>query len=100
MAYKSRGEKKAYRAGLLTGLRRKKRTTGRRRLSKRSHSRILPFTTDKRGRINGYNPKYPHKEPDMFIEHAMMQNELFGDFDYDSKGRIKGSYIDGRFEPD
>ena len=22
------------------------------------------------------------------------------DFDYDSRGRIKGSYIDGRFEPD
>ena len=63
-------------------------------------SRFVPFRTDKKGRVNGYNPKYPHKKPDMFIERKMMQNELFGDFDYDSKGRIKGSYIDGRFEPD
>ena len=47
----------------------------------KSKPRTAPFTTDKKGRINGYNPKYPHKGPDMFIEHAMMRNELFGDFD-------------------
>ena len=49
----------------------------KKKASNRSHSRTLPFTTDKRGRINGYNPKYPHKKPDMFIEEAMMKNEFF-----------------------
>lgn len=100
MAYKSKREKKAYRVGLLTGLRRKKRTTGtkknvqkkkkygtkRRRLSKddskekkvsNPNPRTAPFTTDKKGRINGYNPKYPHKEPDLFIESVLLKRELF-----------------------
>lgn len=54
----------------------KRRLTSRKKVSK-SQPRTAPFTTDKKGRINGYNPKYPHKEPDLFIESALLKRELF-----------------------
>lgn len=77
--------------------------------SRRSRSDTRKFDNDgqwrvdKYGRITGYGKNYRSSEPDMFVEESIAKNAVYDPtlfFDYDDKGRIKGAWIDGRFEPD
>ena len=87
MAYKTKKEKQAYRHGLLTGLA---------RLKKR-HKKV----SKKRSRPSARNNPFGMTYEQMLREDAQRKREFLGDFEYDSRGRIKGSYTpDGRFEPD
>lgn len=91
MAYKTKAEKRAYKTGLLNGLKRSKKKPGsKQRRNARKPRKYNPLA---------YRPDMSHDEL-MFAEHARQQMDLLG-FDYDSRGRIKGSYTpDGFFEPD
>lgn len=87
MAYKTKKEKQAYRHGLLTGLKRAKKRPKK--------------VTKKRSRLNAKNNPFGMTYAQMLREDAQRKREFLGDFEYDSRGRIKGSYTpDGRFEPD
>ena len=87
MAYKTKKEKQAYRRGLLTGLARLKRRPKK--------------VAKKRSRPNARNNPFGMTYAQMLREDAQRKRDLLGDFEYDSRGRIKGSYTpDGRFEPD
>lgn len=88
MAYKTKREKQAYRRGLLNGL-------------KRRTKKKVAATKRKRPRVNKKNNPFGMTYRQMLREDAMRKRDLFGDFDLDSRGRIKGSYTpDGFFEPD
>ena len=114
MAYKTKPEKRAYRTGLLNGLRRlkkkrsknkssKKNTTAKIYKKKKNLSRRASRHKFVKRRIGGRarndNP-FGMTYMQFIREKEQQYRDLFGDFDYDSRGHIKGSYIDGRFEPD
>ena len=92
MAYKTKAEKRAYKSGLLNGLKRSKKKPGsKQRRNARKPRKYNPLE---------YRPDMSHDEL-MFAEHARQQIDLLGGFEYDSRGRIKGSYTpDGFFEPE
>lgn len=94
MAFKTKQEKQAFRSGLLAGLKKAKRNRRKkpynRQKAKRGQAR-------KRASDNPFGMTYMQ----LIREYEQRKRDLFGDFDYDSRGRIKGSYtIDGKFEPD
>lgn len=101
MAYKTKREKRAYRTGLLNGLFRKKKKPRKVKKTK-STRRASRHKTIKRRIGQGARNDNPFgmSYQQMIREEEQRKRDLFGDFDYDSRGRIKGSYIDGRFEPD
>ena len=113
MAYKTKSEKRAYRTGLLNGLKRfkkkvknklsKKNSTAKVYKKKKNLSRGASRHKYVKRRIGGGarsdNP-FGMTYRQLIREKEQQYRDLFGDFDYDSRGNIKGSYIDGRFEPD
>ena len=102
MAYFTKREKQAYRTGLLNGLKRNKNKT----------KNLTKHTSGKRASKHKVIPrrigsaKYRNNPFGMTYNQLVREKEfekidLLGDFEYDSRGRIKGSYTpDGRFEPD
>ena len=90
MAYKTKAEKRAYKTGLLNGLKRSKKPVGKNGCRRRSNERTARPN-------NPFGMSYEQ----MLREETQKKIDLLGDFDYDSRGRIKGSYTpDGFFEPD
>ena len=102
MAYKTKREKQAYKTGLLNGLKRckkktknvKSQTTSKHASRHKIFKRRIDSATERS--INPFGMSYRQ----MIREEEQRKRDLFGDFEYDSKGRIKGTYIDGKFEPD
>ena len=106
MAYKTKSEKRAYRTGLLNGLKRKKKKSSapkkavrKKRTSSKRASRHKMVKRRLGGAARNNNP-FGMTYEQMIREEEMRKRDLLGDFEYDSRGRIKGSYIDGKFEPD
>ena len=88
MAYKTKREKQAYKRGLLNGL-------------KRRAKKKVSTAKKKRPRSGKQNNPFGMTYHQMLREDAMRKRDLLGDFDLDSRGRIKGAYTpDGLFEPD
>ena len=84
--FKSRCCKLAYRKGIKKGLQsRKKKHPAKKK--KKSLPRSGAYTAF--GRVN-----------DGRVDDRLGPVVFWDDFDFDSKGRIKGSYVNGRFEPD
>ena len=87
MAYKTKREKQAYKRGLLNGLKRSRKKKA--------------SNTGKRPCSNKQNNPFGMTYRQMLREDEQRKRELFGDFERDSSGHIKGSYTpDGFFEPD
>lgn len=101
MAYKTKREKQAYKTGLLNGLKRKKDLKRSSTFPGRTgKSPYLKKTTQGKSSSRKNNP-FGMSYGQMLREDEQRKREFLGDFDYDSRGRIKGSYTpDGRFEPD
>ena len=102
MAYKTKAEKRAFRAGLLRGLFRKKKGASKKSSGgarKKSKPKCSSNGSRSKTRSPGKNP-FGMTYAQMLKEKELEKLDLLGDFDYDRRGRIKGSYIDGRFEPD
>lgn len=94
MAYKTRNEKRAWRAGLFAGLKKRKKQ-GKKKSTYNPHRRKAKPKA--RSSSNPFGMTYMQ----MLREEELRKRDLLGDFDYDSRGRIKGHYtVDGKFEPD
>ena len=93
MAYKTKSEKRAWRKGLLAGLRRKKKqgASSRKKSYKKPYKKKTP-------RSGAYTPMGRIDENRVDDRHGPVV--FWDDFEYDSKGRIKGEWIDGKFIPD
>lgn len=101
MAYKTKREKLAYKTGLLNGLKRSKKKARRIKKAKSTRRASRHKTIKRRiGQAARNDNPFGMSYQQMIREEEQRKRDLFGDFDYDSRGRIKGSYIDGRFEPD
>ena len=99
MGYKTKREKQAYKTGLLNGLKRKqrKKTNKGNVVHKSAKSKNNKRRSSDTVRNNPFGMSYGQ----MLREDEHRKRDLIGDFDYDSRGRIKGSYTaDGFFEPD
>lgn len=92
MAFKTKRERYAYVKGIRKGMSGGK-PYGRKKKRRKSRSgKKLPAGAyNSRGRIN---------ENLVDDRHGAVVFFAGNDFDYDSRGRIKGAWIDGRFEPD
>ena len=89
--FKTKREKYAYVRGIKAGNKGAKPWGKQNKTKKRKKNVIRSGAYNSRGRINDGRVDDRHG-PVVFIE---------DDFDFDSKGRIKGSYTpDGFFEPD
>ena len=86
MAYRTKAEKRAYKTGLLNGLKRsKKKPRSKQRRNARKPRNYNPLE---------YRPDMSHDEL-MFAEHARQQMDLLG-IDYDYYGRPIGQHtLDG-----
>ena len=105
MAYKTKAEKRAYKTGLLNGLKRKKKKSAK----NNSRSKRAPGRASRHKMVKRRMGQAARKDNNPFgmsymqliREEEQRKRDLFGDFDYDNRGRIKGSYTpDGFFEPD
>ena len=114
MAYKTKPEKRAYRTGLLNGLKRLKKKRSKNKANKKN-TNVKVYKKKKNLSRRASRHKYVKRRigggarsdnpfgmtyRQLIREKEQQYRDLFGDFDYDSRGNIKGSYIDGRFEPD
>ena len=87
MAFKTKREKYAYVKGI------KKDMNGGKPYGKKKPQK-------KKARNRSGNP-FGMSYHQMLREGAAQKRDLMGDFEYDSRGRIKGRYtVDGKFEPD
>ena len=94
MAYKTKREKQAYRTGLFAGLKKLKKKSKKKSTYNLHRRKTKPKS---RSSSNPFGMTYMQ----MLREEEQRKRDLLGDFDYDSRGRIKGSYTpDGFFEPD
>ncbi|MBQ8720474.1 MAG: hypothetical protein IJY65_05520 [Clostridia bacterium] len=122
MAYKTKFEKQAYRTGLLNGLKRKikKRKDSADQKAWRKNMLVWekngkPYNPPKSSMKRASRHKVVKRRlgqaarsdnpfgmtyAQMLREEELRKRDFLGDFDYDSRGRIKGTYIDGKFEPD
>ena len=105
MAYQTKQEKRAWRKGLLAGLRKAKKASSAKKnwkkkriynnstvtvAKKRSTSKVPPpGVYGTMGRIN-----------ENLVDDRSGPVVFWDDFEYDSRGRIKGEWIDGKFIPD
>lgn len=80
-----------------------------RKIKKNKKGKALtePFRAYYRGIANGmllgYNDLFYNNSPTVSKKKKMAKKPIYdamNDFDYTESGRIKGSYVDGRFEPD
>ena len=98
MAFKSKREKYAYVKGIKKGM-----NGGKPYGRKKAQSKGSKTTNKKRatkGKSTSDNP-FGMTYHQMLRERKAQQIDMMGDFDYDSRGRIKGHYtVDGKFEPD
>lgn len=93
MSFKTRNEKRAYRSGIFKGLFQRRR--------KKNRTRRVRSVRVYRNRNESKKRASRHKIVKRRIGSAVQRKKPpYDDFDYDSRGRIKGSWIDGRFEPD
>ncbi len=103
MAYKTKREKQAYKTGLLNGLKRgksKSKTSRNVSSGKRASRHKIIKRRIGGGAQRSGNP-FGMTYRQYIAEEEMRKRDLFGDFEYDHKGRIKGAYTpDGFFEPD
>ena len=124
MAFKTKREKNAFKIGLFAGIK-KGRKRKRRKVvdtpdQKAWRKNMLVWDNGssysieprkksskkrktKRGTARGRASDNPFGMTYMQLirEDEQRKRDLFGDFDYDSRGKIKGSYtVDGKFEPD
>lgn len=124
MAYKTLKEKRAYKTGLFTGLKRRKKKKPKDSSDQKAWRKNM-LVWEKNGKP--YNPSKSSKKQaprhkyvkhrvgqaanndnpfgmtymQMIREEEQRKRDLLGDFDYDSRGHIKGAYtVDGKFEPD
>ena len=124
MAYKTQKEKRAYKTGLFTGLKRRKKKKVKDSADQKNWRKNMlvwekdgkPYNPSKPQRKRVFGHKYVKRRNgqaarndnpfgmtymQLIREEEQRKRDLFGDFDYDSRGRIKGSYtVDGKFEPD
>ena len=102
MAFKTKAEKRAWRKGLLTGLRRKKKSASQKK-------KRAPYKKNKAKESNT-SKLYSTPSPGAYtLKGRINENRVDGlsgpvifweGFEFDERGRMKGEWIDGKFIPD
>lgn len=99
MAYKTKPEKRAYRTGLLNGLKRLKKKMSKNKDNKKN-TNVKVYKKKKNLSRRASRHKYVKRRIGGGARNKTPVYDYSTFFDFDERGRIKGSYIDGRFEPD
>lgn len=100
MAYKTKPEKRAYRTGLLNGLRRLKKKRPKNKANKENTNvKVYKKKENLSRRVSQH--KYVKRRIGGGARNKTPVYDYSTFFDFDERGRIKGSYTpDGFFEPD
>ena len=123
MAFKTKREQTAFKIGLFAGIKKGKKRKKRKvvdtpdqkawrknmlvwdnlssySIQPRKKSSKKRKTTRGKARGRASDNPFGMTYMQLIREEEQRKRDLFGDFDYDSRGRIKGSYtVDGKFEP-